>query len=122
VNVIAQNGCTAIGELQESPQIQSNETIIYCSVNSTTCLGLRGHHQVDQEYKTIYTALWKLRSQLLTVYNLSFRIALYSWCPLRPKHDVELTLQSTTFCLTGFAVIHVIQDTTGMNGHKNCVN
>jgi len=33
--------------------------IVYCSVNSTTCFGLRGQNEVDQEYKAMYTALWK---------------------------------------------------------------
>lgn len=40
----------------------------YSSVNSTTCFGLIGHHHIQQEYKSMYTVIWKLRSQLLTVY------------------------------------------------------
>jgi len=40
----------------------------YSSVNSTTCFGLLGHHHIEQEYKSMYTLVWKLSSQLLTVY------------------------------------------------------
>jgi len=40
----------------------------YSSVNSTTCFGRIGHHHIQQDYKSMNTLVWKLRSQLLTVY------------------------------------------------------
>ena len=32
-------------------------------MNSTTCFGLIGYHQVDQEYKIMYTIIWRLKPQ-----------------------------------------------------------
>jgi hypothetical protein len=47
------------------PQCERTILTVHCSVNSTTCFGLTGHQQVDQQYT--YTVLSKLWSELVTV-------------------------------------------------------
>jgi hypothetical protein len=57
--------------------ITGNKSHSYCwvkhnscfsSVNSATHFNLIDHHHIEREYKSMYTVIWKLRSQLLTVY------------------------------------------------------
>ena len=43
-------------------------TVVHCSANSTTCFGLTGHYQVDQQYT--YTVIRTPRSELLNVYSV----------------------------------------------------
>jgi len=39
--------------------------IVYTSVNLTACFGLMGYHQSYQEYNSIETVIWKLKSQVV---------------------------------------------------------
>ena len=43
---------------------------LFKSINSTTGFGLIGPNQVDHEFESIYPAVRKLRSQLITIVEL----------------------------------------------------
>ena len=47
--------------------VRTDTTTVYSSVNSTCC-GLTGQYQVDQESKSTYTVIWILRPKIITIY------------------------------------------------------
>jgi hypothetical protein len=56
---------------REFQLIRPDMTAVYCTANST-CFGLTGHYQVDQQHT--YTVIRKLRSELVTVYNVMLTV------------------------------------------------
>ena len=70
--------------------MQSNITFVYFSVDSTTCFGLTDHLQVDQEFKSMYTVIWKITFKFLGAFaklqkvtiNFIMSICLSVWSPI----------------------------------------